>query len=310
MFFSTAWKVHYNSDRTGRAADRAEAGVGAQGRRRGGPASFQHSRQRVCRGHGGFHRRHAGDPGSGRSEPGRFRVPGHDRARRALEDGPVAARRQCDSTRRATKRCADRELDAAIEAGGALANAVRRAAGDSPCSFRRGGVPRRWRPLPAGGVRAQRARFEPALPRARAGGAAARGGAAGHHRHHAGRALAADSLRHGALSREALLDALDACERAHSGPRRHRGAFARSCTCRCRGTIRRRSWRSANTCSRCGPTRRGARATSNSSGASTASIRWTKCGASCSTRVIWCWGWATFTWARRWRRRWIRGTAW
>ena len=44
-----------------------------------------------------------------------------------------------------------------------------------------------------------------------------------------------------------------------------------SCTCRCPGTIPRRSWRSASTCSRCGPTRPGARATSSSSAASTAS---------------------------------------
>ena len=29
MFFSTAWKVHYNSDRTGDPADRSEAGMGA-----------------------------------------------------------------------------------------------------------------------------------------------------------------------------------------------------------------------------------------------------------------------------------------
>ena len=46
-----------------------------------------------------------------------------------------------------------------------------------------------------------------------------------------------------------------------------------SCTCRCRGTTRRRSSRSRSTCSRCAPTRPGARATSSSSAASTASTR-------------------------------------
>ena len=63
-----------------------------------------------------------------------------------------------------------------------------------------------------------------------------------------------------------------------------------SCICRCPGTIRPRSWRSPNTCSRCGPTRPGARATSSSSAASTASTRSTTCTASSSTRATWCSG--------------------
>ena len=74
------------------------------------------------------------------------------------------------------------------------------------------------------------------------------------------------------LPREELMAALDDCERAlptsTTSPSR-----PASCTCRCRGKTRRRCSRSRSTCSRCAPTRRGARATSSSSAASTASTR-------------------------------------
>jgi hypothetical protein len=69
----------------------------------------------------------------------------------------------------------------------------------------------------------------------------------------AGRAAA----RIGARRREpAPSDDISRCPRA-------------SCTCRCPGTTRPAGWRSRNTCSRCARTRRGARATSSSSAAST-----------------------------------------
>ncbi len=45
MFFTTAWKVHYNSNPHRRAAHRTEAEVGAHGRRRGRAASVEHPRQ-------------------------------------------------------------------------------------------------------------------------------------------------------------------------------------------------------------------------------------------------------------------------
>ena len=67
--------------------------MGAQGRRRGGAASVEHPRQRVRGRHRRFHGRHAGDSGPGRSEPGRLRLPGDDRAGRAVEDRPAQAGR-------------------------------------------------------------------------------------------------------------------------------------------------------------------------------------------------------------------------
>ncbi len=114
----------------------------------------------------------------------------------------------------------------------------------------------------------------------------------------------------GRLSREALLEALDACERRIPdlddiwSPRRA------SCTCRSPGTTRPRSSRSASTCSRCGPTRRGVRATSNSSAASTAWTPSTMSARSSSTPTTWCSGWATSISARRSPRRSIRGIGW
>ena len=75
-----------------------------------------------------------------------------------------------------------------------------------------------------------------------------------------------------------------------------------SSTCRSPGTTRPPDWPSASTCSRCGPTRPGARATSSSSAASTASSPSTTCAASSSTPATWCSAWATSTSARPWPR--------
>ena len=84
------WEVHYNSNRTGVRLIGTQAQMGAQRRRRGGAASLEHPRQRLCHRHGGFHRRHAGHPGPGRTVLGRLRVPGDCGAGRALEAGPTA----------------------------------------------------------------------------------------------------------------------------------------------------------------------------------------------------------------------------
>ena len=86
--------------------------------------------------------------------------------------------------------------------------------------------------------------------------------------------LAADPLRSGARLRKRRCStgcwrAVDAAAERRS----HAPARAASCTCRCPGTIRRRSWPRSATSSPCAPTRPGARTTSSSSGASTASNR-------------------------------------
>ncbi len=77
----------------GRPPDRSQAGVGAQGRRRGRTAPFQHSRQCVRRGHSRFHRRHARHTRPRRSQPRRFRVPRHRPPRRVVEGRPTSTGR-------------------------------------------------------------------------------------------------------------------------------------------------------------------------------------------------------------------------
>ena len=77
----------------GRSPHRAEAAVGEARRRRSGAASLEHPRQRVRRRCRRLHGRHAGHPRPRRPEPGRLRVPRHDRPRRALEDGAAQAGR-------------------------------------------------------------------------------------------------------------------------------------------------------------------------------------------------------------------------
>ena len=92
--------------------------------------------------------------------------------------------------------------------------------------------------------------------------------------------------------------------------RRHRGALAHRPPAAVLGRSRDPAGHRASTPSRCAPTRPGARATSSSFVASTASIASTRCTTSCSRPVTWCWAWATSIWAPRWRRRSIRATAW
>ena len=68
-----------------------EAAVGAQRRRRGGPASVEHPRQRLLRRHFGLHRRHPDPARPRRTEPWRVRLPGHRGRRRPLEARPDGA---------------------------------------------------------------------------------------------------------------------------------------------------------------------------------------------------------------------------
>ena len=75
-----------------RAADRPQADLGAQRRRRGRPAPVEHPRQRLRGGRHRFHRRHAGHSGARRPEPRRLRLPGHRGACRAVEAGSAGAR--------------------------------------------------------------------------------------------------------------------------------------------------------------------------------------------------------------------------
>ena len=150
-----------------------------------------------------------------------------------------------------------------------------------------------------------------ALPRARADAGGRRAPAARRRRRRrraSGRCRSTTTIA--ALPREQLLAALEDDRGGAARHRRHRGRRRASSTCRCRGTIRRRGSRSASTCSRCGRTRPGARATSSSSAASTGSPASTTSSASSSTPATWCSAWATSTWARRWPRRSTRATGW
>ncbi|AEK41169.1 UreA amidolyase [Amycolatopsis mediterranei S699] len=76
-----------------RPARRAAAEVGTAGRRRGGPAPVEHPRHAVrdrCR---RLHRRPADPARPGRAQPGRVRLPGDGRHRRAVEARAAAAGR-------------------------------------------------------------------------------------------------------------------------------------------------------------------------------------------------------------------------
>ena len=77
-----------------RPADRAQAALGAPGRRRGGPAPVEHPRQRLRGRHHRLHGRHADHPRPRRPQPGRLRLPGDDRRGRAVEGRPAQGRRQ------------------------------------------------------------------------------------------------------------------------------------------------------------------------------------------------------------------------
>ena len=75
------------------SADRPQAQMGPQRRRRSRTPPLQHPRQRLRRRHDRFHRRYARDPGPRRPQPRRFRLPRHDRPRRTLENRPTQTRR-------------------------------------------------------------------------------------------------------------------------------------------------------------------------------------------------------------------------
>ena len=116
------------------------------------------------------------------------------------------------------------------------------AAGGSPG----GRDPAGRRREPAGRVRPAGARSGAALPRARADERARGAQAAGRRRPDAGHPLAADPLRRSRACRASACSALLA--ELEGGAARHRRASRcrrASSTCRCRGTIRRRGWRSS-----------------------------------------------------------------
>ena len=73
---------------------RGDIPSGAHRRRRGGAASVQHSRQRLFRRIGRFHRRHGDHPRPLWTKPWRVCLPRRRRARRIVEAWPVEARRQ------------------------------------------------------------------------------------------------------------------------------------------------------------------------------------------------------------------------
>ena len=77
----------------GRAPDRPQAGLGARERRRGRAASVQHPRLRIRHRQHQLHRRQPRDPDPRRPQPGRLRLPGHDRQGRAVEGGAGQAGR-------------------------------------------------------------------------------------------------------------------------------------------------------------------------------------------------------------------------
>ena len=76
-----------------RPAHRAASVVGPRGRRRGRAAPVQHPRCPLRGRRARLHRGHADHPRPGRAEPGRVRLPGGRRERRAVEDGAAPAGR-------------------------------------------------------------------------------------------------------------------------------------------------------------------------------------------------------------------------
>ena len=144
-FYGATWQVHYNSDRTGVRLIGPKPQWARTRRRRSGPASLEHPRQRLRGRRRRLHRRHARDPRAGRSEPRRLRVSG--RRSRAPSDGRWASSRR--ATGCASCRCgreAARELRAPRSArSNAAAAAARR--WPSPTEWRRPTDPAR-RPEP------------------------------------------------------------------------------------------------------------------------------------------------------------------
>ena len=254
----------------GRPADRPQAALGPQGRRRSGAAPVEHPRQRLRDRHARLHRRHARHPRPRRSQPGRLRLPGDDHRGRALEDRPAQGGRHRPVRRRvdrggaaaeARAGGADRARDAPGPARATVARAARRDVARRRQSGRdrrarapradggraRGGDPARRRRGHPRRVRSARPRAGSALPRSRADRSAGRQEGAGDRRSDAGHSLAAGPLRRRAPAARA---AAGAAGRDRGGPARDgpdRGRVARSSTCRSPGTTRRRSSRSAST---------------------------------------------------------------
>ena len=85
-FFAADWEVHYNSNRLGVRLTGPKPDW-ARERRRGRAASVQHPRLRIRHRQHQLHRRQPRDPDPRRPQPGRLRLPGHDRQGRAVEGG-------------------------------------------------------------------------------------------------------------------------------------------------------------------------------------------------------------------------------
>ena len=232
-----------------RAPDRAEAAVGAQGRRRSRPASVEHPRQRVRDRRDRFHGRHADPPRARRPEPRRLRVPGGHRAGRAVEDRAAARRRHGslppDVQSRRRRRWSS-ELDARDRHARA-ATLPPRPDADTPRS-RGPAQSAATRVYRASGDRYLLVEFGPnvldldlrfrvhALEQVLRQQRLQRD-----HRSHARHPLAADPLRQPACCRaRSCSPCLDDVRAGAAGPRRHHASQRASCICRCRGTIRRR----------------------------------------------------------------------
>ena len=93
MIFSTPWKVHYQSDRTGVRLIGPKPEMGSSRRRRSRPPSLEHPRQRLRHRHHRLHRRHAHPPRPRWPLARRLRLSRHHRAGGTLEARPVQSRR-------------------------------------------------------------------------------------------------------------------------------------------------------------------------------------------------------------------------
>ncbi len=287
-FFAADWEVHYNSSRTGvrligpkpqwARSDGGEAGLH--------PSNIHDNAYAI--GSGRFHRRHAGDPRARRAVARRLRLPGHDREGRTLEDRAAAAqRRACasscltpDEAAAGRQRCRSSRSRHWTPAAPLPPAPHRPSAPAAPIlasHAARDGRGRRW----STGARATRtcwsntARwcsiFELRLRVHVLMAGCKRTAYRRHHRSDAGHPLAAGAFRQPRAA--ARTPARAARDRPRNRCRRSTTWRSRrgSSICRCPGTTRRPGSRSPSTCNRCARTRPGARATSNSSAASTGS---------------------------------------
>ena len=199
-FFATTWKVHHNSDRTGvrligpkpewARQDGGEAGLH--------PSNIHDNAYAV--GSIDF----TGDMpvilGPDGPSLGGFVCPAVIAAAEIWKIGQVrpgdAVRFRAISLEQA--RAMDFQLETALDtlSGDWPRLPGRRSSrGAGPATGQRRGLPRRWRPLPASRIRAQRARSHAALSRPCARIATTRSRPCRHSRYHAGRSLAADPLQ-------------------------------------------------------------------------------------------------------------------